>query len=356
MRMGGTDESTRRVDDVAAAVGGVVHGDGALRLEGLAPLESAGPTHLAFLARPDYLKAARASAAGCVMAAAAKDLPGRCVIEVADPYRALALALRLFHPSTRPVAGISTQADIHPSAVLGADVHAAAFVSVGARSRIGERAVLHAGVVIGEDCEVGDDAILHPGAVLYPRTLLGRRVIVHARAVLGSDGFGYSSGPDGHVKITHVGRVVVEDDVEIGAGTCIDRGALDDTRIGAGTKIDNLVQVAHGVTVGDHCLLVAQSGIAGSTSLGRFAVLAGQSGVAGHLSIGAGARVAAKSAVLSDVEAGATVGGVPAIPLAAWRRAAIAFGELPDLLRRLRRLEGRTSAQSDEKDGDSSHD
>lgn len=338
----------RLVGEVAEAVGGIVHGEASVRLEGLAPLESAGASHLAFLARPDYRERARASLAGCVIVGSVDDLPGRCVIVARDPYRAFALALRLFHPEERPSAEISTQASVAPTATVGHGAHVAPHVFVGERSRLGDRVVLHAGVVIGDDCEVGDDSVLHPGVVLYARSVIGQRVIVHARAVIGSDGFGYSSGSDGHVKITHVGRVVVEDDVEIGAGTCIDRGAMGETRIGVGTKIDNLVQVGHNVTIGPNCLLVAQSGVSGSTTLGGFVVLAGQSGIAGHLSVGDGARIAAKSALLSDLGPGETVGGIPAIPLATWKRAAIAFAGLPDMLRRLRRIERGT-------DGDTSN-
>lgn len=336
---------------MAAAVGGSVRGDGSIRIAGLAPLEAAGPQDLSFLARPDYREQAQASGAGCVIVESAGDLPGRTVIVAKDPYRAFALAMRIFHPEARPAPGVHPAAAIDPSAVIGKGVHVGALAVVGAGAVIGDRVVLHPGVVVGGACEIGEDSTLHPGAVLYERTVVGRRVIVHARAVLGSDGFGYSSGPDGHLKIPQVGRVVVEDDVEIGAGTCIDRGAMGDTIVGAGTKIDNLVQVGHNVRIGAHSILVAQSGISGSTTLGRFSALAGQSGVAGHLTLGDGARVAAKSAVLSDVAPGESVAGIPAIPLASWRRAAAAFARLPDMLSRLRRLE-----RNDRDPEDSAHD
>ena len=335
------------VAELAEAVGGTVRGDGRAALRGMAPLETASEGEASFLARADYRERAAGSAASCLIVsdADAASLAERTLIVVKDPYRAFAHAMRAFHPESSPAPGIHALASVHETATLGEDVHVGASAVVGAGSTVGARSVLLPGAVVGQDCAIGEDCVLHPGSVLYARTRLGRRVVVHARAVIGSDGFGYSSGPDGHVKIPHAGRVVVEDDVEIGAGTCIDRGAMGDTRIGAGTKIDNLVQVGHNVDVGEGCLLVAQSGISGSTSLGRFVVLAGQSGIAGHLTIGDGARIAAKSAVLQDVAAQETVGGIPAMPLASWKRAALLFGRLPDMWRRLRKLEGDTGSE-----------
>ena len=207
---------------------------------------------------------------------------------------------------------------------------------VGERCRIGARAQIHAGVVVGDHCTIGADAILYPNVTLYPRTVLGERVIVHSGAVLGSDGFGFARDGEAHRKIPQVGWVEVEDDVEIGANTTIDRGTFGATRIGRGTKIDNLVQVAHNVQVGEHCLLVAQSGLAGSTRLGRAVTIAGQSGAAGHLSLGDGVKVGAKSAVLEDLPPGAFVIGHPAVDHRQWKRMQAALRRLPELLRRLR--------------------
>lgn len=328
------------VEAVAEALSGEVRGDADRVLTGVATLPDATESDLSFLHRPEYRALAEQSAAGCIVVGPDADLGERTVVVTPDPHRAFASAIALFHPSRRPAAGISPDATIDERARVDATAHVGARAVVGAGSAIGAGCVVEAGVIVAADCVVGDGSWLHPGCVLLRGTVLGARVIVHSGAVLGADGFGYSSGPDGHVKVPHVGRVVVEDDVEIGAGACIDRAVLGETRIGAGTKIDNLVQVAHNVKVGRGCLLVAQSGVSGSTTLGEGCVLAGQAGVAGHLSVGDGARVAAKSAVFADVPAGETVGGIPAVRHARWRRTVAALSRLPEALRRLRRLEG----------------
>jgi UDP-3-O-[3-hydroxymyristoyl] glucosamine N-acyltransferase len=343
--------------EVAAAVGGRVLGDGGVALRSVAPLAEACPADLSFLARPEYLAAARASRAGCILVAADDVLPGRTRIVAPDVVRAQAIAMRMFFdPASRAEPGVHPQAVVDATSSLAPGVHVGAGAVVGARARLGRGSAVLARAVVGEGCVVGEDTVLHPGVVLYPGTELGARVVVHANAVLGSDGFGYASGPEGHLKIPQVGRVVVEDDVEIGAGACVDRAALGETRIGAGTKIDNLVQVGHNVVLGPHCIVVAQAGIAGSTRLGRFVALAGQSGVGGHLELGDGVRVAAKSAVLESVAAGETVAGIPAGPHAQWKRVAAALKRLPDLLRRVRRLEASMGTGGQERgDGDEHH-
>ncbi len=258
---------------------------------------------------------------------------------VGDPALALVELIPRFYPEFRHSAGI------HPTAVIGEDCEideeatVGPYAVIGAGSRVGPGAVLHAHVSVGRQCTIGADAVLHPHVVLYDRTELGERVILHSGVVLGADGFGYATRGGEHIKVPQVGRTVIEDDVEIGASSAVDRAALEETRIGAGTKIDNLVQVGHNVEIGRGCILSGQAGIAGSARLRDHVVVAGQSGVSGHLEVGAGSQVAAKSAVLQTLPAGRKVAGVPAFDLAAWRRSASVFPRLGELLRRLRKLE-----------------
>lgn len=334
--------------DVAAAVGGRLRGDGARRLEGVAALEEAGPSQLSFLAKASYRALAEASRAGCVIVGTGDELPGRDVIACDDPYRGFALAMRAFHPDRVRPAGLAPSASIAEDAELGEGVHVGPGATIESGARLAAGCVVLPGAFVGSGARLGEGCVLHPNVVLYPGTELGARVVVHAGAVLGSDGFGYSSSADGHLKIPHAGRVVVEDDCEIGAGSCIDRAVMGETRIGAGSKIDNLVQVAHNVRIGAGSLIVAQAGISGSTTLGRGCVVAGQSGVAGHLQLGDGARVGAKSAVYENVPPGETVTGIPAIPHGKWKRLAVTLGRLPDLVRRVRRLERQSGDSDDE--------
>lgn len=328
---------TRTAGEVAEAVGGRLVGEPRRVLRGVRSLEEAGPDDLSFLGNPRYLEQAAESRAGVILCAPGGPVEGKDRIEVEHPHLALARAIRLFHPASRAEAGVHPAAVVAGDAVLGADVVIGAHAVVGPGCRLGDRVHLHPGVILGPDVELGEECVLHPTVVVYAGCRLGARVIVHAGAVIGSDGFGYATVEGKHHKIPHVGTVDVEDDVEIGAGVTIDRATLGVTRVGAGAKIDNQVMVAHNVVIGAGSLLVAQSGVAGSTRLGRGVVLAGQSGAAGHLELGDGAQVAAKSAVLQDLPPGAKVAGIPAIPLATWRRAQAAFARLPELMRRLRR-------------------
>jgi UDP-3-O-[3-hydroxymyristoyl] glucosamine N-acyltransferase len=227
---------------------------------------------------------------------------------------------------------------------------------IGSGVAVGARTVILGGAAIGDDCRIGSDCTLHPNVTLYAGTIVGDRVILHAGAVLGSDGFGFAHDGTAPVKIPQVGNVVVEDDVEIGANSTVDRATFGSTIIGRGVKIDNLVQIGHNVVIGEGSVLVAQTGISGSTKLGRGVVIAGQSGAVGHISIGDGSKVGAKTAVTHDLAAGSFVVGHPAIEAGLWKRSAAAFARLPEILRRIRRLEndrsGRAPSAGDEGEGE----
>ena len=334
-----------RLSDLASLVGGTVRGDPNRRIREVETLENAGPDDLSFFTNPRYKEAALTSHAGAFLVGAGKvagnELSGRDLIEAAEPYVALAQILEKMHPEPHPAPGISPDARIHPSASLGKDVAIAAFAVIGKGSAIGDRTVIGAGAVIGEECVIEEDTTIQPRVVLYPRTRVGTRCILHAGCVLGADGFGFATSQGVHRKVPQLGCVVVEDDVEIGANTTIDRGTLGETRIGRGSKLDNLVMVAHGVVLGRGTMMAAQSGIAGSTRVGDYVTVAGQSGAAGHLTIGARAVVAAKSAVFQDVPEGAVVAGIPAVDEMQWKRMQATAKTLPELKTKLNQIEER---------------
>jgi UDP-3-O-[3-hydroxymyristoyl] glucosamine N-acyltransferase len=336
---------TTSLGRLAALVQGRVRGNPDRPLRGVRALSTAGPEELSFLTSSRYRDEARRSRAGALLVAREEpELPHDQLV-CAEAAWALGELLRHFHPAPAARPGVHPTAVVAASATIDATASVGAQVVVGEGSRVEAGAVLHPGVVVGARCRIGPGTTIHPRAVLYDDSELGARVVVHAGAVLGADGFGYAPRGGAMVKVPQVGRVVIEDDVEIGANTTIDRATLDETRIGAGSKLDNLVQVGHNVRLGKSCVLCGQAGIAGSARLGDGVVLAGQAGVGGHLELGDGVQVAAKSAALQSAPAGTKLAGIPAVPLGEWRRQVSWLGRLAELGRRVRRLE-RTAGEA----------
>ena len=319
-----------------------VEGDAAIEIRRVAKLEDAGPGDLTFLANPKYAAQLATTRASAVIMNG-EDLSAPCaVIRSQSPYLTFARAAQELAPVPAVAAGIHALAAVAPDATVDATASISAFVVIGAGARIGARTVVHPHVAIGEGATIGADCVLHANVSIRERCSIGARVIIQNGAVVGSDGYGFAQRPDGsHEKIPQLAPVVIEDDVEIGANTTIDRPAVGETRIKAGTKIDNLVQVAHGVVLGRNVLLAAQVGIAGSTVIGDNVTFGGQAGAAGHLTIGDRVKAAARSAIFSSLENDAFVSGTPAIENEEWRRSSAVFRRLPELRRQLNALEAR---------------
>jgi UDP-3-O-[3-hydroxymyristoyl] glucosamine N-acyltransferase len=324
---------------IAEQLQGEVLGDSSVRLTGLAPVDCARVGDLTFAEKEAYFAAAEQSLATAVLVTGARPLSKKVLICVPNARIAVARVLPLFFPPEKHPQGIHPSAVIDPSAQIGHMAHVGPHCVVGAGVRLGARSVLMGGNQIGHDCQISDDVCLHTNVVIYAHSQIGHRVTIHAGTVIGSDGFGYVLDEGRHRKMLQVGNVIIHDDVEIGANAAIDRGALGSTVIGQGTKIDNLVHIAHNVTVGRNCIIMGQAGFAGSTHLGDYCVVASQSGIAGHLKLGNQATVGAKSGVMRDVPDGGTVLGIPAAPDKQAKRQMIAVTQLPELIRRVRELE-----------------
>lgn len=345
--VGGGSTRSHTADDLASAIGGRVIGEGSTAVSGIAPLDRAGPADLSFLAKPQYAPLLASSRAGVVLVSPElREAPGapRARIVVDRPYEALLELLPRLYAEQPRTPGIDASARIGRGAELGREIAIGPGVVIGDGARIGDRVSIDAHVSVGRGVHLGEDSRIHHGVTLYAGTTLGRRVIVHAGARIGSDGFGYVYRDGAHRKIPHVGRCIVQDDVEIGANTTIDRGSIDDTVIGAGTKIDNLVHIAHNCRIGRLCLLMAQVGLAGSVHVEDGCIVAGQAGIGGHARIGAGARVGAQAGVFGDVPPGETWSGYPARPHREALRAQAALFRLVPIMRRLERLLGREQA------------
>ena len=336
---------SKSLSELASYVGGRVIGDATVVIHNVAPIDEAGPGDLTFLANPRYQKfLPECKASGVIVGRGVidKSQPRASVdfLEAPDPYLAFAKILQLFFPAPRYDAGVSALAHVGDSAAIAEDVTIFPGAFVGPRVRIGAGSVVFPGVFLGEQVRIGAGCVLHANVVVREGCQLGDRVILHPGVVVGSDGFGYAGRGEGRVKIPQIGIVIIEDDVEIGANTTIDRATLGKTVIGRGAKIDNLVQIAHNVVIGEHCVVAAQAGIAGSTRLGKNVTLAGQVGVVNHITIGDGATIGPQSGVPKSVPAGAVLsGGIGVAPHQEWLKVMTLLPQLPKLWSAVRRLE-----------------
>ncbi len=330
----------RTASELAAHVGGRVVGDNSVLIKRVASLEAAAASEIAFVEDAKFVESARASRASCLIVPEGMRVEAPCVIEATHPKLAFALIAELLQPRARPEPFVHPTAIIAANAEVDTNAFVGAYVRVGEEAKIGAGTNLQDGTVIGAGVRVGRDCVIHPNVVLYEGAVLGDRVILHAGVVVGADGFGYVRGADGYHKFPQQGTVVIEDDVEIGANSCVDRGALGETRIGRGTKIDNLVQIAHNVLIGECVVIAAQTGISGSSVIEDDAVIGGQVGMGDHVRVQRGAIVGSKAGILPGkiVRAGSIVWGIPVRPLAEYKRLNAHFGRLPQMHEELEAL------------------
>ena len=334
-----------KLRELATRLGCQLEGDGEIDVTGVATLEQAGAGDVAFLSNSKYASQLPRSRASAVIVGTEVDGAPCALLRTTNPYLAFARATGLLYPQPRPAAGVHHTAIVAADAVLEADVTLGPYVVIGSGARIGERTVMHAHVVIGDGAVVGPDCWFHARVSVRERVVIGARVVIQDGAVVGSDGFGFAAREDGsHEKIPQVATVVIEDDVEIGANTTIDRPAVGETRIHAGTKIDNLVQIAHGVVVGKNSLLAAQVGVAGSSVIGEQVMLGGQVGITGHVTVGDRVKASAKTGVTGHVPADSFITGYPHMDNLEWRKAYVVFRRLPDMRKHLSDLDERLTA------------
>jgi len=344
---------TLRVAELASLVGGRVIGDADRAISGVSTLEAAAPHDLTYVESARYVRQLQATRAGAVLVPDGVDPPARLsAIRVTHPALAMVVVIDALLPATRAITSVSPLAVVPADARLGPDVGIGPYAVLGDEVEVGARTEIHPGVTIGPRTRIGEDCVLHAGVHVYADTIIGDRVILHSGSVIGADGFGYvreplpteAGEPFRHRKVRQVGRVVLEDDVEIGANSAVDRAALSETRIGRGTKIDNLVTIGHNSRVGRHCIVVGQTGLSGSSTLGNYVTLAGQVGVTGHLTIGDGAVVGAQSGVTKSIAPGHVVLGSPAVEGGRAKRALALLEWLPQFKKRLAAHDARLRA------------
>ena len=331
-----------KLREIAERLACRLEGDGELEVHRVAGIEQAQPGDLTFLANARYTSSLRTTHATAVIVADDAPPASCAMLRTREPYLAFARAVALFSSPPRPAQGVDRLAAVAADAEIGENVSIGPFVTIGSGAHVGAGTVIYPNVCVGDGAHIGDECVIHSNVAVRERVIIGCRVIIQNGAVIGSDGYGFVRRTDGtHQKIPQTSIVVIEDDVEIGANTAIDRPAVGETRIGAGTKIDNLVQVAHGVTIGRNALLAAQVGIAGSTTIGDDVMLGGQVGIAGHVEIGKGASASGQSGITNSLPAGAFVSGYPAIDNKEWLKASAVFRRLPELKKRIADLERR---------------
>jgi UDP-3-O-[3-hydroxymyristoyl] glucosamine N-acyltransferase len=334
----------KTLNEIAAFLNGSVSGDGGVVIERILGIDEAGEGDLTFVANPKYRKKMETTGASAILVVPGTACAGKNLLIVGDPYVALGQLLVLFHPEDEETAGISKNATVEAGADVSPEAAVYPGVHVCSGARIEKQAVLYPGVFIGRDAVVGEASILYPGVTVYRKCRIGRRVVLHAGVVVGSDGFGFALPGQENRKIPQVGYVQIDDDVEIGANTTIDRGVLGRTWIQRGVKIDNLVQIAHNVVIGEYSIIVAQVGISGSTQLGKGVVIGGQAGIVGHIRIGDGVMAAARSGVHKDIPPGQIVAGFPHMPHREWLKMEACLPKLPEMREALAALQRRVAA------------
>ena len=329
----------KTLGELAAFLGGELRGPADLVIRGLAPVDQATPEDLTFIAHPRFARLGETTRAGAVIVSPKWATLDKPLIVVEHPYLAYARVAALFARGRPGWTGISDQAYLGAGVKLGREVAIAPLVFLGDGVHLGDRVTLMPGCYVGPETVIGDDTYLAPNVTILERCRVGARVVIHSGAVIGADGFGFIPTPEGQMKIPQLGTVVIEDEVEIGANVTIDRGALGETRVGRGVKIDNLVQVAHNVDLGNHSIIAAQAGIAGSTKIGQWVALGGQVGLVGHITVGDRTQIGAQAGVTNSVPPDQVLLGTPAWPLKETHRIWASWHTLPELYRRVRKME-----------------
>ncbi len=330
---------TKTLEQLAQYVSGKVKGDAQIKISSVATLENATSSDISFLANPKYAKAVATTKAGAVIVG--KDVPCPASLLITeDPYYAYAqITILLYGHRQHKQTGISKKASIAETARIGKGCNIYDFATVCDNAVIGENTVIYPGAFVGSDSKIGSNCILYPNAVIYDGCTLGNNVIINSNSSIGKDGYGYATYKGKHHKIPQIGKVIIEDDVEIGANCSIQRGAIDDTIIGAGCKFGDLINIGHGAKIGPHCLFVSHIGVAGSTTIGHHCVIAAQAGIVGHIKIGNCVMIAAQAGVINDIPDGQSVVGAPAIDAAKAKRAYSLIEDLPEMKKAISRLE-----------------